>query len=107
MARTHNSTRRRNKTQQRENGRNKKTGTPHKHQNIEDFFRCHPILRKIQTEPFRKDQHYAITIEKRNKMELNRRTQYRLQQNKTRTNISSVPSPLQRKLRKYRHYRRM
>ena len=36
-------------------------------------------------------------LKKRNKMELNRRTQHRLPQNKTRTNISTVPSPLKRK----------
>ena len=40
-------------------------------------------------------------------MELNRRTQYGLQQNKTRTNILTVPSPLQRKQRRHRHHRLM
>ena len=44
-----------------------------------------------------KNNNIRQLLKKRNKMELDRRTQHRLQQNKTRTNILTVPSPLQRK----------
>ena len=98
MAWTYNITRRYN-TKQRKNGRNQQIETPYKYQNIKIISRRDTIFCKIYTQPFRENQQYETITQKRNKMGLDDRQKCRLQQNKTKTDKTTLPSTLQRQQR--------
>ena len=105
MAWTYNITRQ-YQTKQRKNGFNQQIETTtnsinksNKYQNTKIVSRRDTIFCKTYTQPFRENRQYETTTQKRNKMGLNDGQKYRLQQNKTRTDKTTLPSTLQRQQR--------
>ena len=106
MARTYDITRR-NKTKQRKDRRDKQTRTTNKRQNTKIFPRSYTVFCEIHTEPIRENRQHETTTQKRDEMGIDNRSKFGFQQDKTRTNITTLFGTLQRQQRKYLHNRRM
>ena len=105
MARTYDITRR-NLTKQRKDRRDKQTRTTNKHLNTKIFPRSYTVFCEIHTEPIRVNRQHETTTQKRDEMGMDNRSKFGVQQDKTRTNITSLFGTLQRQQRKYCHNRR-
>ena len=66
------------------------------YKNTEIIPRSNTVFRKIHTEIIRKDGQHETTIEKRNKMGMDRGTKHRLQQPEKKTDNTTVSITLQR-----------
>ena len=103
MAPTHNITRR-HQTKKNKNRRNELNGTPTNAKSQKTFPRCHTILLRIHTQPFREHRQHETTNEDRIEMGLDKGPKYGFQKSKTRAHKTTLSSTLKRKQRKHRHY---